>query len=399
MTPVYHRTEPKDTLDLSFQSNQSFNGLISSPVAVHINTSSINELFDPLPQENGLFYPSPQENDPFYSSSLFSTQENGPLYPSSPFSMQENGPFSSTPQGNNKHLDVPQVPDEVKVLNFKTIAPQSSQIRIPSSMDDVQQCIVDALSLILPIDAKITIFGFNYSVILVGVLYRHDNLSWIMLNRANMKLYIVCHFVSDGIHLFESVRSKLNHPLRQTGKIWNRQGVPEILLLFESFSDLKNNNAFRINQLPKEILKYNRNQHSFQKAVEFLRGVGSGGMFLQRYIRRQALPYGYSPIIHGLTEGTRGWKVFNPSRSMSGKCFGGKRQTCCVDFVKALEEESFEKLEDFEQAVLISTILPTRMDDPKNKALCLHYQPFIENIRNETYNHSYFPSADFYQEK
>jgi hypothetical protein len=372
MTPVYNRTEPKDIFDWSFQSNRGFNN--TSPVALQINTSPINQLF----------YPTP----------TFLPQGNGPLYPIPTFSTREYGPlFPPTPQEINP------VTQEVKVLNFKTIAPKSSQIRIPSSMDDVQQCIVDALSMILPIDAKITIFGFNYSVILVGVLYRHDNLSWIMLNRANMKLYIVCHFVSDGIHLFESVRSKLNQPLRQTEKIWNRQGVPEILLLFESYADLKNNNAFRINQLPKEILKYNRNQHSFQKAVEFLRGVGSGGMFLQRYIRKQALPYGFSPIIHGLTEGTRGWKVFNPSRSMSGKCFGGKRQTCCVDFVKALEEESFEILEDFEQAVLISTILPTRMDEPKNRALCLHYQPFIDNIRNEKYNHSYFPSADFYQEK
>lgn len=366
MTPVYNHTEPKDIFDWSFQSNQSFNGFNNtSPVALHIDTSSPSRLFYPpptsLPQEKGSFYPTPREA--------------------------------------NKPSDATQVPDEVKVLNFKTIAPKYSQIRIPSSMEDVQQCIVDALSLILPIDAKVTIFGFNYSVILVGVLYRHDNLSWIMLNRANMKLYIVCHFVSDGIHLFESVRSKLNQPLLQTEKICNRQGVPEILLLFESYTDLKNNNAFRINQLPKEILKYSRNQHSFQKAVEFLRGGGSGGMFLQRYVRRQALPFGYSPIIHGLTEGTRGWKVFNPSRSMSGKCFGGKRQTCCVDFVKALEEESFEKLEDFEQAVLISTILPTRMDDLKNRALCLHYQPFIENIRNEKYSHSYFPSTDFYQEK
>jgi len=287
----------------------------------------------------------------------------------------------------------------LKVLNFKTIATTSSRIRIPSSIDEAQQCIVDALSLILPIDAKVTIFGFNYSVILVGVLYRHDNLSWIMLNRANLKLYLVCHFVSDGIHLFESMRSKLNQPLKQTDKIWSRQGVPEILLLFESYTDLKNNNAFRINQLPKEIIKFSRTPHSFQKTIEFLRGVGSGGMFLQRYIRKQPLPFGFSPIISGLTEGTRGWKVFNPSRSMSGKCFGGKRQTCCVDFVQSLMDESFEKLQDFEQAVLISTILPTRMDDSKNRALSLHYEAFINNIRKEQQNHSFFPSVDVYYNK
>jgi hypothetical protein len=275
-------------------------------------------------------------------------------------------------------LDKPLQPP--KTTDFRTIATQTLQIRMPRDVDDVQQCIVDALGSILPLDAKVMIFGFWHSVILVGVMYRHENLCWIMLNRANMKLYLVCHFLSDGIHLFDSIRYKLNTPISQLEKKWNRQGASEVLCVFQSFTNFSNRTWYRLNQLPREILRFNRSAHSLQKATEFLRGVGAGGDFLQRFMRQAPLR-GFNPVIYGLTEATRGWKVFNPTRSISRQCITGKRQLCCAEYVAHLENSGFKDMDLVHQAMAVVKIIPTRLDSVDNEVLRNHYDDFVRYVR------------------
>ena len=284
---------------------------------------------------------------------------------------------------------------EVTVADFKTVATRSPSVRVPTSPEEVQQCVVDALATVLPLDAKVMIFGYWHSIILVGVLYRHDNLCWIILNRTNLRLYLLCHFVSDGIHLFESIRYKLNVPITQVEKKWNRQGVPEVLCIFQSLTDFNNRNGYKMNHLPKEILKYNRTEHSFHKAIEFLRGVGSGGDFLQRFSRTAQSPPGFNPIIHGLTEATRGWKVFNPTRSLSRQCIGGKRRLCCAEYVAKLEAMDFKGMDIVQQAITVVKILPSRLDDANNKVLRDHYSAFIFFVY-QNQELMFTPSKDHY---
>jgi len=293
--------------------------------------------------------------------------------------------------------DMPHRVTNIRTVGSRAIPPgveYTYKFRLPVTVDDMQQCIVDAIAVILPIDARVMIFGMWHAVVLVGVLYRHDNLCWVMLNRSNYKLYLVNHFVSDGIHLFESLRYDIqNLPTTQSQKMWCRQGVPEVLCLFRTFTDMTNRNGFKINLLPPEILRTNRTQHGLQKTTEFLRGVGNGGAFLSLFHRTQPPPMYFSPIIFGLTEGTRGWRIFNPSRSMSGQCIGGKRKECCARYIQHLKSVGIQDMDPIEAAIQVVEIIPSRFDDTQNTELCNHYKDFIQTVQAHP-TLMFLPSAD-----
>jgi hypothetical protein len=187
------------------------------------------------------------------------------------------------------------------------------------------------------------------------------------------------------------MRYKLNLGVSQVEKKWNRQGIPEVVCIFQTHDDFNNKRGYKMNQLPDEILKFNRSTHSYMKTLEFLKGVGSCGDFLTRFHRQQSTPAGFDPVIHGLTEGTRGWKMFNRTRSMSGKCIGGKRQQCCQEYVDRLQGIAFQS--PIHSAIAIVNLLPTRLDMDANLDLRIHYQPFINFVQMNS-NLMFLPEKD-----
>jgi hypothetical protein len=257
----------------------------------------------------------------------------------------------------------------------KTIAPTVAGIAIPEVIDDVKQCVVNALAMILPVDARVMVFGFWHAIVLVGVFYRHNNLCWIVLNRVNQKLYLLCHLVADAIHLCEGMRKTLQ-PSAQLARKWNRQGVPEVTCLFRTLTDFINRTGDRLTELPKEVLKFTRSKHCLQRVTEFLRFTGTAGRFLQRYIRAQK-PLYFSAVLHGLTEHTRGWKIFN-----SGSCKKGKRRHCCEVHKKLLDTTVFCEETLKQQIMHIFWVIPSRLDFPENQPLREHFRDFIQWTRD-----------------
>ena len=129
------------------------------------------------------------------------------------------------------------VPEDMPVKRIcksthKTIGPTANCNQVPTNTEDTQQHIVNALSLMLPMDARMNIFGFWHAVVLVGVFYRHENLCWILLSRINQRLYITSHFIADSLHLFKQARSIMQVAPRQENKKWTRQGVNDALCIF-----------------------------------------------------------------------------------------------------------------------------------------------------------------------
>ena len=134
--------------------------------------------------------------------------------------------FHSSRKTTQRRLN-PSDPPAKRTTQALTVEPTQTLVEYPTSVDDAQQKIVNALSGILPLDAKMNIFGFWHSVVLVGVFYRHDSLCWILLNRLNHRLYITAHFLADSLHLFQEIRGNMRLDAAHRDKKWTRQGVKD----------------------------------------------------------------------------------------------------------------------------------------------------------------------------
>jgi hypothetical protein len=275
-----------------------------------------------------------------------------------------------------------------------TLGPVIVQVQLANSVDDACQRVVDALAGILPLDVKMNIFGFWHSVILVAVFYRHDNLCWVLLNRANYNLYISAHFVADSLHLFTAVRHHLQLSEGHKIKKWTRQGVSDIMCFFKNIDAMKQNKSVKLNTLPRGVLRFGFTKNSLDEVNEFLRGTGSGGHLMRNFIRKQPLPPGYDPLTRQLTDSTRGWKVFK--RSSSQGCKGRIKIPCTCDLIgRQLVQGGISDMTDTDAALRIMTVLPTSLDKLACGPLKTHFSHFISYVK-ENPNRIYFPIQDEY---
>ena len=279
-----------------------------------------------------------------------------------------------------------------KLRETQTIGPTAACILLPSSVNDVQQAVVNALAGILPIEAKINMFGFWHSVILVGCFYRHENLCWVLLNRFNHRLYITSHFVADALHLFKEMRSLMQMDARQRDKKWTRQGVNDALCLFSNSEALRQNQSMKLNTLPRGILKFTHTLSAMAEATAFLKGTGKGGKTLEIFTRTTNPPPGFSPLTAGLTESTCGWKIFRTTGNHG--CRGKPTKPCtCTDYTNVLRQEGYEKLSPASAAARLITILPSSLDKIECLPIYTHYQPFIDYVKANPAI-LYFPRGD-----
>jgi hypothetical protein len=274
----------------------------------------------------------------------------------------------------------------------KTIGPRRIVIEMPTSMDDAQQVLVNALVGMLPMDAKMNIFGFWHSVVLVGVFYRHENLCWVLLNRLNHRLYITSHFVADSLHLFKEVRGIMQLTDKQNKKKWTRQGVNDAMCIFTSLDSMKHNQSVKMNTLPRGVLRFTRTQTALAESITFIKGVGKAGKLLRNFTRVDKPPPGFNPVTFNMTDQTCGWKVFR--RTGTHGCTGSKKKPCtCGVVARQLQKSGFDTLGPNDAAMRLMTVLPSSLEKKSCRVLVAHYQPFIDHVK-ENPSKLYFPAGD-----
>jgi hypothetical protein len=257
-------------------------------------------------------------------------------------------------------------------------------------MHDVQPCLINALAGILPLEAKINIFGFWHSIILVGCFYRHDNLCWLLLNRLNHRLYITPHFLADALHLFKRVRSSMQLIDKQKNKIWTRQGVNDAMCIFPTANAFQGHQAVKLNTLPSAVLSFTHTQSAMAEVVAFLKGVGKAGTTLQKFTRLHAAPGGFSPLTSTFTDSTCGWKVCKTARS----CQNRSKQECpCAPIVQGLLAHGFSTLAPTDAAAKLIQSVPSSVDKPTCSDLYAHYDSFITYVRSNP-TVLFFPQGD-----
>ena len=279
-----------------------------------------------------------------------------------------------------------------KTRSVQTIGPLEISLCLPTTLQDVQQRVVNAMAGILPVESKINVFGFWHSVILVGCFYRHENLCWILLNRLNHRLYITSHFSADSLHLFNELRPVMQLADKQRGKKWTRQGVNDALCIFHSSVAMQQSHSTKLNTLPRGVLKFTNTNTAMAESIAFLKGTGRAGKTLERFTRIAAPPTGFSAITSTVTETTCGWKVFRTSGANG--CKGNATKPCtCSHFVQALKTQGFSNLSPIEAAGRLMTVLPSSLDKPSCAPLYSHYQPFIQHVKANP-SILYFPQGD-----
>lgn len=261
------------------------------------------------------------------------------------------------------------------------VGPTEVKNQIPKDISECTQCIINAMSQILPLDVYVNLFGYAHKMILVGVLYKHNNLCWIILNRANFKLYIASHFVTDALHLFIKNRKQLGFSSDQK---FNRQGINETISMSLSLENRAQKQIFKLNMLSKNVLKFNSTRHCFDDVLEFLRCVGSTGKFLIDYKRTQPLPPGFQYLNQTLCETTGGWKVFKKVDATL-KCQDG----CTCHLIIIPKQESLS-----DSVTSLIEHVPSSLETPKKKhELLNHYELFIEYLKKNP-NLVFFPHND-----
>ena len=90
---------------------------------------------------------------------------------------------------------------KVKAFDL-TVVTSIHMTMVPRTIDDAPQAIINAISSKLPCQASIVIYGITIPIKLMGVFYKQNQLTWIIENVRNHKIYHGSHFIADLIHLF-----------------------------------------------------------------------------------------------------------------------------------------------------------------------------------------------------
>lgn len=260
------------------------------------------------------------------------------------------------------------------------VGPNAICIQYPISYSQSSQSIVNALAGILPLDIKVNLFGYAHSMILVAVMYKHNNLCWILLNRMNLKFYIASHFVADALHLFAKHRDRLQF---SSDRKWHRQGINEIMTLAVNPQERSKKHITKMNSLPKGILRFNHTKQSFHELSEFLRGVGPSGQFLNKFTRQQSPPPGFRVPSEQLCEYASGWKIFKKTQFNQLCKLGCPCETIVIHQGPSLQHSVIN---------LIANV-PSSLDKKAKNVFETHFETFLQFIQKNP-NLSFYPTQD-----
>jgi len=202
--------------------------------------------------------------------------------------------------------------------------------------------------------------------VLLSVVYRYSNLSWVMMSRINFRIYVSCHWAQDCMHLLQVLQSPQE-------KKWCRQGFNQTCCIYRSASEYNQNAGMKLSDLPESILKSTPTSFCLGKVRDFLRS----DIFMRQY-RRSESPLLFPTLLGDTINDMRGWRVFGSIDPSTGTCRSKKRRKCpCKSIVEELEDlENLENLQNLQS--LIPKCCPTILQNTKLMEL---FQPFIDYMR------------------
>jgi hypothetical protein len=258
-------------------------------------------------------------------------------------------------------------------ISSKRITTVASIIEI-SPEPDIQACryVLNTMVKILPVDARINLFGYWHSIIVCGVFYKADNLTWIFLNRNNLKFYVSCHLVTDAVSLFNRYKHVFPDPDRADKK-WNRQGVNDVVCLFQNQFDMKKDRTYKLNKLPGSVLKFKHTTNCINIMNEFIRSCP----FVYNYTRKTPIPQLNTNLPLSLVSTIRYRALTNPQVVMD---------TC-----KRIEQDKILDVKDATEAA--SHFLDHVPSSLSPEIIC-----FYQDFRNHVRDHPtlfYHPQGDY----
>jgi len=242
------------------------------------------------------------------------------------------------------------------------------------------------MALIFPIDGRILIYGYWFSVTLLSCFFQHGKLIFIILNRANNRIFNASKFVADSVHLFHNLGAEFQTRRTAQGKpiLYNRQSVPETLTIYVSAPNYSDFATKRLNRmLSPFILQYGSGETEFLDMLAFLKATGPCGWFLPSFVRT-CFPPGYSPPL-----GIHIPKIlcqFKQSMGEKKECLDKINCSCSaiIDSIKSHQEKDMARL-----AFRTVSAVPTN--------LCLqliyHFAPFVSKL-SQCPERLYFPKGD-----
>lgn len=224
------------------------------------------------------------------------------------------------------------ISDDMSMYQFETLVGSTQPgLRIPTMINELPRAILNAISTILPRRAHIRIFGYTFTIFLVGVVYRHRKITWIIFNPVNNTRYLSCHFLADAIHLFECLRYQM-HSVPQ--KKYNRQSFNAATVIYRTFHDFTNHtNKHQLTSIGTSVLQLNSSEYDIHRMYLFLQKADHENNILE--FQKYPVP----SIVGGVMDTSqilqdcKGWKNFAPTVNNSGVCMGGKRRNCTCSSV------------------------------------------------------------------
>ena len=259
--------------------------------------------------------------------------------------------------------------DSSLTFQHATVYPTMAEWKVPTRDDEIPftpQFVVNALSLIFPLDGRVLVHRHWFPVLLLSCFYRRGKLTFIILNRANNCIYNASKFVNNLGHVM----------FRLCDVHGSRQSVTETLTIYITACHYEEFATKRLNKiLCREILQYGLGEGQFVQMRTFLQGSGSCGWFLSKFQRKY--PFSFTPLV--------GVFFSDDDNSMFAPLL--KKQKRCVEDCHC-EKMSLRQGMTFEQRVWETVCrLPTTISPEIFK----HFQTFVDSI---TPGRLYFPEGD-----
>lgn len=208
----------------------------------------------------------------------------------------------------------------------KIVGPTKISSVVPTHINEMQAKVLNHLSAVLPLECRVYVAGTWNPFILVGVLYRYNNLTWLIMSRSNHKVYLGCHWISDTKHLFETLRPNIRLDSTNAKRKFNRQGFNQVCIVYQTFSDYTRNTGVKLSCLPSFILRVEGSEYCLRKIQDF---INTNSWVNQFRAPKQHASW-VSMLPPSQLEFTRGWRMFGCTKPLSGKCGGVNRRSVCL---------------------------------------------------------------------
>jgi len=242
----------------------------------------------------------------------------------------------------------------------RLLGSQMARIYLPNHVSQQQQFVLDALTTRLPLLVRTPICGYQFRTLLVGVIYRHAKLVWLIYNPQRNELCLSSHFYADVRHLLENLRHQF--PDKRKALKYNRQSFNNATC-FQAL----NQSWISLSTLGAAVTEFSPSDQELLDVQKFLQ-MTDHSQNLFRNTRQTDRPF----LTHNLAPLIKGWKSFERTTPLSGKCGGGKRSKCtCAVNMKLV-------LHDMPTLGLVSAILRHTPSSIKNEEVHAAFKTYVQ---------------------